>query len=205
MNVIVDQIAIDEQGRESFLPCEIRHVDGTMNTQERNDLLGWLKDDAGERHCRILSNARCLSEGVDVPALDAVMFLSPRRSQVDIVQSVGRVMRRSPGKQYGYIILPIGIPEGKTPEEVLDNDEKYGVVWDVLQALRAHDDRFNAEINKIDLNKGRSSIIDVVDGTGKGSDKRRRSKGSGGEGGDGAAAGRRFRLRHVAFSCGRMA
>lgn len=128
--------------------------------------------------------------------LKAWMFLlwmpscsSPRRSQVDIVQSVGRVMRRSPGKQYGYIILPIGIPEGKTPEEVLDNDEKYGVVWDVLQALRAHDDRFNAEINKIDLNKGRSSIIDVVDGTGKGTDKRRRSKGSGGEGGDGAEAG----------------
>ncbi len=189
MNVIVDQIAVKEQGRESFLPCEIRHVDGTMNTQERNDLLGWLKNDAGERHCRILSNARCLSEGVDVPALDAVMFLSPRRSQVDIVQSVGRVMRRSPGKQYGYIILPIGIPEGKTPEEVLDNDEKYGVVWDVLQALRAHDDRFNAEINKIDLNKGRSSIIDVVDGTGKGTDKRRRRKDSGGEGGDGAEAG----------------
>lgn len=189
MNVIVDQIAVEEQGRESFLPCEIRHVDGTMNTQERNDLLGWLKEDAGERHCRVLSNARCLSEGVDVPALDAVMFLSPRRSQVDIVQSVGRVMRRSPGKQYGYIILPIGIPEGKTPEEVLDNDEKYGVVWDVLQALRAHDDRFNAEINKIDLNKGHSSIIDVVDGTGKGTDRRRRGKEGGGEGRDGTATG----------------
>lgn len=188
MKVIVDQIATDERGKESFLPCEIRHVDGTMNTQERNDLLGWLKDDAGERHCRILSNARCLSEGVDVPALDAVMFLSPRRSQVDIVQSVGRVMRRSEGKQYGYIILPIGIPEGKTPEEVLDNDEKYGVVWDVLQALRAHDDRFNAEINKIDLNKGGSSMLEVVDGTGD-SDRRRRKKEGGNQGGDGTTTG----------------
>lgn len=188
MKVIVDQIATDERGKESFLPCEIRHVDGTMNTQERNDLLGWLKDDAGERHCRILSNARCLSEGVDVPALDAVMFLSPRRSQVDIVQSVGRVMRRSEGKQYGYIILPIGIPEGKTPEEVLDNDEKYGVVWDVLQALRAHDDRFNAEINKIDLNKGGSSMLEVVDGTGD-SDRRRRKKEGVNQGGDGATTG----------------
>ncbi len=171
MKVIVKQIAEAERGREGFLNCEIDHVDGSMNAQKRGDLLDWLKEDAGgggESRCRILSNARCLSEGVDVPALDAVMFLSPRRSQVDIVQSVGRVMRRADGKQYGYIILPIGIPEGKPPEEVLDHDKKYGVVWDVLQALRAHDDRFNAEINKIDLNKGRSSIIEVVDGTGKG-------------------------------------
>lgn len=188
MNFMVKQISIKEQGQESFLPCETRHVDGRMNTQERNDLLGWLKEDNGERHCRILSNVRCLSEGVDVPALDAVMFLSPRRSQVDIVQSVGRVMRRSEGKQYGYIILPIGIPEGKTPEEVLDNDEKYGVVWDVLQALRAHDDRFNAEINKIDLNKGRGSILEVVDGTGD-TDRRRRKKKGEGKGGDGTTTG----------------
>jgi predicted helicase len=103
-----------------------------------------------------------LSEGVDVPALDAVMFLSPRRSQVDIVQSVGRVMRLSPNKKYGYIILPIGIPADKKPEDVLDSDERYKVVWDVLQALRAHDDRFNAEINHIELNNGRTSRIVVA-------------------------------------------
>ena len=65
--------------------------------------------------CRILSNARCLSEGVDVPALDAVMFLNPRNSVVDVVQSVGRVMRRAPGKEYGYIILPIGIRRTRLP------------------------------------------------------------------------------------------
>ena len=83
------------------------------------------------------------------------MFLSPRKSIVDVVQSVGRVMRKSPGKKYGYIILPIAIPEGVTPEVALRDNAKYQVVWEVLQALRAHDDRLNAEINKIDLTKRR--------------------------------------------------
>ena len=76
----------------------------------------------------MLSNARCLSEGVDVPALDAVMFLSPRKSQVDIVQSVGRVMRLAPGKRYGYIILPVAIPSGMTPEKVLTDNDTFRVV-----------------------------------------------------------------------------
>ena len=83
-----------------------------------------------------------------MPALDAVLFLNPRNSVIDVVQSVGRVMRRAEGKRYGYIILPIGIPADKTPEEALKNNEKYKVVWQVLQALRAHDDRFNATINQ---------------------------------------------------------
>ena len=72
---------------------------------------------------------------------------------MDVVQSVGRVMRKADGKKYGYIILPIGIPADMPPEEALKDNEKYKVVWQVLQALRAHDDRFNATINKIDLNK----------------------------------------------------
>ncbi len=63
----------------------------------------------------MLSNARCLSEGVDVPSLDAVMFLNPRRSVVDVVQSVGRVMRLAEGKKYGYIILPVVVPRGRRP------------------------------------------------------------------------------------------
>ena len=99
---------------EPALTCEIQHVDGTFNALERNTRLDWLKADLPDGVCRILTNARCLSEGVDVPALDAVMFLSPRKSVVDIVQSVGRVMRKDPAghKQFGYIILPIGIPPG---------------------------------------------------------------------------------------------
>ena len=62
-------------------------------------------------------------------------------------------MRLAPGKQYGYIILPIGIPADMTPEEALKDNEKYKVVWQVLQALRARDDRFDATINKIELNQ----------------------------------------------------
>lgn len=144
------------------LNCELRHVDGTFNVLLRNQRLDWLKAEPPENTCRILTNARCLSEGVDVPALDAVLFLNPRKSMVDVVQSVGRIMRRAEGKKYGYVILPIGIPAGIPPEEALKDNKKYEVVWQVLQALRAHDDRFDAEINKLELNKGQSKKIQVI-------------------------------------------
>ncbi|WP_244542693.1 DEAD/DEAH box helicase [Actinomyces glycerinitolerans] len=161
---------------------EVRHVDGSMNIMERNRLLGWLSGegadgpgasssgagssedgDDGAVSCRVLSNARCLSEGVDVPALDAVMFLSPRKSQVDIVQSVGRVMRLAPGKRYGYIILPVAIPTGMAPEDVLADNDTFRVVWEVLQALRAHDERFDAMVNKIDLNRSKPDKVAIID------------------------------------------
>ncbi|MFG0243804.1 MAG: DEAD/DEAH box helicase [Phycisphaerales bacterium JB054] len=145
-----------------MLDIEADHVDGSFDALRRNALLDWLKQDAPGKTARILSNARCLSEGVDVPALDAVMFLNPRNSVVDVVQSVGRVMRLAPDKRFGYIILPIGIPADKTPEEALKDNEKYKVVWQVLQALRAHDDRFNATINQIELNKNRPDNIQVI-------------------------------------------
>ena len=145
---------------------ELKHVDGSFNALERKNRIEWLKQDTGEDSCRVLSNARCLSEGVDVPALDAVMFLNPRKSIVDIIQSVGRVMRKSEGKQYGYIILPIGIPAGVEPEVELADNEKYKIVWDVLQALRAHDDRFNNTINRIELNKNKPGNINIIGVTG---------------------------------------
>ncbi|WP_036932052.1 DEAD/DEAH box helicase family protein, partial [Cutibacterium avidum] len=129
------------------------HVDGTMNALDRGDEIAWLKAPIPEGECRILSNARCLSEGVDVPALDAVLFLSPRNSLVDVVQSVGRGMRKAPGKDYGYVILPVAIDSSESPEKALSNNKRFKVVWDVLNALRAHDDRFNAMINSIDLDK----------------------------------------------------
>lgn len=156
--------AVAEKNGTGFLQCEIKHVDGTDNVLVRNKRLQWLKENtAGDENiCRILSNARCLSEGVDVPALDAVIFLNPRNSVVDVVQSVGRVMRKVEGKQYGYIILPIGIPADVPPEEALKDNQKYKVVWQVLQALRAHDDRFNAIINQIDINKERPAQIQVI-------------------------------------------
>ncbi|HEL4111155.1 TPA: DEAD/DEAH box helicase [Stenotrophomonas maltophilia] len=160
---VVDQYI--DGSDDDLLRCEVQHVDGTYNVLLRNQKLDWLKEDAPGNTCRILSNARCLSEGVDVPALDAVLFLNPRDSVVDVVQSVGRVMRRAEGKKYGYIILPIGVPADLTPEEALKDNKKYKVVWQVLQALRAHDDRFNALINKIDLNNdpggGKINVIGV--------------------------------------------
>lgn len=148
---------------DSLIHAELQHVDGKQNATERKHHIEWLKEPTTEGTCRILSNARCLSEGIDVPALDAVIFLNPRKSMVDIIQSVGRVMRKADGKQYGYIILPIGIPAGVAPEEALNKDtQKYKVVWEVLQALRSHDDRFNDTINKIDLNKNKPKQINVI-------------------------------------------
>lgn len=166
---IIEEFTQKHQEDDDFLVCETEHVDGTFNALARNRKLDWLKEETSSNICRILSNARCLSEGVDIPALDAVLFLNPRNSVVDVVQSVGRVMRKSPGKKYGYIILPIGIPADIAPEEALKDNQKYKVVWQVLQALRAHDDRFNATVNQIELNKSRPAQIQVI-GVGGGKD-----------------------------------
>ncbi|HEY2344625.1 MAG TPA: type ISP restriction/modification enzyme [Xanthomonadaceae bacterium] len=144
------------------LTCKAEHVDGGMNAGEKEAKLDWLKAQSPENTCRILSNVRCLSEGVDVPALDAVLFLTPRNSQVDVVQAVGRVMRKAPGKQRGYIILPVVIPAGKEPHEALNDNATYKVVWQVLQALRSHDDRFDAMVNKLDLIGRDTSKMEVV-------------------------------------------
>ena len=145
------------------LQVECRHVDGTMNAAVRAREMDWLTEGAGTDEvpvCRILTNARCLSEGVDVPTLDAVLFLSPRKSQVDVIQAVGRVMRRAEGKDFGYIILPIAVPAGMAPERVLDDNKRFQVVWQVLKALRAHDERLDAAINSMELNgQGPENII----------------------------------------------
>ncbi|PFG45025.1 putative helicase [Georgenia soli] len=151
----------NEAAPDRALRCEVDHVDGGMNALMRNDKLDWLRADLGPDTARILSNARCLSEGVDVPALDAVLFLNPRNSQVDVIQSVGRVMRLAPDKKYGYIILPVAVPAGVDPETALSSS-RFKVVWDVLQALRAHDERFDAMINQIDLNKAPGERLEVI-------------------------------------------
>ncbi|VEF38222.1 type I restriction enzyme EcoKI subunit R [Stenotrophomonas maltophilia] len=144
------------------LTCEAKHVDGGMNAGEKEAKLDWLKAPTPEDTCRILSNVRCLSEGVDVPALDAVLFLTPRNSQVDVVQSVGRVMRNARGKKRGYVVLPVVIPAGVEPHEALNDNKTYAVVWQVLQALRSHDDRFDAMVNKLDLVGPDRSKMEVV-------------------------------------------
>ena len=160
--------SLKEEAKRKMVNIYSKHIDGGMNALEREDLLSWLKEDGKEKECRVLTNARCLSEGVDVPNLDAVLFLSAKNSQVDVVQSVGRVMRKAPNKKYGYIIIPVVIPEHIRPEEALNDSESYKIVWSVLNALRAHDDRFNAVVNKIDINnkKPKNIIIGTPDNSG---------------------------------------
>lgn len=169
--------ASEDDEAASTLACEADHVDGSMNASEKEAKLAWLKADAADDTCRILSNVRCLSEGVDVPALDAVLFLTPRNSQVDVVQSVGRVMRNAPGKKRGYVVLPVVIPAGVEPHEALADNKTYAVVWQVLQALRSHDDRFDAMVNKLDLIGRDTSKMEVVAITDKIQKKAEKPKG----------------------------
>ena len=156
-------LAPEERAR--LVAIEADHVDGTMGAAARQRKLAWLDSAApGSNTCHVLSNVKCLSEGVDVPSLDAILFLAAKNSMVDVVQSVGRVMRKAPGKKYGYVIIPVVVPPDMSPEDALDNSDVYNVVWTVLNALRAHDDHFDAEVNKIDLNKNGSGkiIVDVI-------------------------------------------
>ena len=150
------------EGEGARLDCKIMHVDGTDDAMTRTDRLKWLRGEDQQGSCRILSNARCLAEGVDVPALDAVLFMHPRKSQIDVVQAVGRVMRRAAGKEIGYIILPVGVPAGIKPEQALNDNKRYRVVWDVLNALRSHDERLESTINKALLGEDVSKHIEVI-------------------------------------------
>jgi len=171
-SAVVDAYQEQEEDHGTLM-CEAEHVDGGMNASQKEEKLNWLKAESPADTCRILSNVRCLSEGVDVPALDAVLFLTPRNSQVDVVQSVGRVMRNAPGKKRGYVILPVVIPEGMEPHEALSDNKTYKVVWEVLQALRSHDDRFDAHINKLDLigkDTTKMEVIAITDNINKKSD-----------------------------------
>ncbi len=153
-----------EAERGDFVSVEARHVDGTMNSSERSAILRWLAEDGGQNDrknavCRVVTNVRCLSEGVDVPALDAVVFMAPKKSQIDIVQSVGRVMRNfrrgeAGGKKYGYIILPVALRPGEDVGKALADNERFREVWNVLCALRSHDENFNAQVNALRLDKG---------------------------------------------------
>ena len=156
-----DTMLKDEQ--QEIVNVKAKHIDGSMDANTRNELIAWLKQDAEDpNECRVLCNVRCLSEGVDVPALDAVLFLSPRNSEVEVVQSVGRVMRSFKGKNYGYIIIPVIVPSDVKPEDALNDNERFKLVWTILNALRSHDENFNAHVNQINLNKTRPPKITVA-------------------------------------------
>ena len=158
---------------KNVVNVKAQHIDGSMDANTRNNKIAWLKEETDDpNECRVLCNVRCLSEGVDVPALDAVLFMSPRNSEVEVVQSVGRVMRSfgrgtDHEKKYGYIIIPIIVPEDVKPEDALNNNERFKVVWTILNALRSHDEEFNAHVNHINLNKAKSTKV-VVGGIPRG-------------------------------------
>lgn len=171
---ISEEILKDKTAEERahVVSVDARHVDGSMTSAHRAQDLKWLASEPEfDNQCRVITNVRCLSEGVDVPALDAVIFLSARNSQVDVVQSVGRVMRNfgkgtADEKKYGYIIIPVVIPSDADPGTILDAND-FKTVWSILNALRSHDDRFNAHVNQINLNKDKKKKI-VVGGSGIG-------------------------------------
>ena len=164
VEMLQDDAGLEQRG----IQVEAAHVDGKSGVLVRAERLAWL---GGETmvmggQCHVLSNARCLTEGIDVPALDAVLFLQPRKSQIDVVQAVGRVMRRAPGKKHGYIILPVVVPAGDDAASALDRNNAYAHVWEVLQALRSHDERFDAWVNKLDLNRDHTNAPVAVIGVG---------------------------------------
>ncbi len=131
----------EELKKKSFknLKINIDHVDGTMNCKDRLEKLENLNT-FKPNTCKVLSNARCLSEGVDVPALDSVIFFDGKSAMVDIIQAVGRVMRKAKNKKRGYIILPIALRESeiKNLDEAVKNTN-FQNIWKVLKALRSHD------------------------------------------------------------------
>ncbi|WP_425251381.1 type ISP restriction/modification enzyme [Helicobacter pylori] len=131
----------EELKKKSFknLKISIDHVDGTMNCKERLDKLENLNT-FKPNTCKVLSNARCLSEGVDVPTLDSVIFFDGKSAMVDIIQAVGRVMRKAKNKKRGYIILPIALEESeiKNLDEAVNNTN-FKNIWKVIKALRSHD------------------------------------------------------------------
>lgn len=156
--------------RAGVIDISMRHVDKSMPVTVRDDLLAWQEAAAPGRECRILANVSSLSEGVDVSSLDAAIFLSSRCSQIDVVQAVGRVVRMAPGKRFGYVIVPVLVPDDVAPEDTL-GDASLAAVWTALNALRAHDERFGVTINKIALNQykpGDGGAVLIGDGSGAG-------------------------------------
>ena len=129
------------------------HVSGLMPAGRRETLLRRLRNlDAGARG--VLSNARCLGEGVDVPTIDAVAFIDPRRSVIDVTQAVGRAIRRSEDKVAGTVIIPVLVETGADAEEVLESGP-FRAVWEVVRALRAHDETLAEALDEIRRQIGR--------------------------------------------------
>ena len=135
-------------------------ISGAMNTGDRRRLIKQLSLD-GEDHHALLTNARCLTEGVDVPSLDGVAFIDPRSSQVDIVQAVGRAIRKSKDKEIGTIVLPVLIPTDSDAEDAI-KDTNFKPIWAILNALKSHDDELSTELNNLRTELGRTGITGAL-------------------------------------------
>ena len=134
-------VAARRAGVDSINGHEVEHLDGTSSALQRNRALRELEE-AGTDSPRMICNVKLFTEGVDVPSLDAVAFLDPRDSAVDVVQAVGRVMRSAKGKQFGYIIVPVPVRPGEDVIESLEgNPEGWKTTGLVLRALQSHDGR----------------------------------------------------------------
>ncbi len=168
----VSEVSGDDHSRE-YLRLDVQHVDGSTAAVTRHMHISALRDhrsdpNADSRLCRVITNARVLTEGVDVPALDAVIFLDRRTSKIDITQAVGRVMRTAPGKTRGYVVIPVVVADDETisAESVL-NGSDFKVVWDVVKALRSHDERVNFWVNNVEVatKKAPIRVLDRTKGT----------------------------------------
>jgi superfamily II DNA or RNA helicase len=132
-----------------------RHISGLTPAGQRASLLKELSvlpnDSIG-----IVSNCACLGEGVDVPVLDSIVFIDPRRSMVDIIQAVGRAIRLSEGKRIGTVVIPVFIDETQDADVTL-SQSAFEPVWQVLKALRAHDKRLADELDQLRLQHGKGT------------------------------------------------
>jgi superfamily II DNA or RNA helicase len=141
------------EGISAHLPdFKTFHVNGDMPTNLRERVM------TAFRACArgVMSNARCLTEGVDVPAVDMVAFLSPRRSKIDIVQATGRAMRTAPGKTMGFVLVPLYVEQasGEKIEEAIERTE-FDEIWQVLQSLQEQDDVLAETISRMREDYGR--------------------------------------------------
>ena len=134
----------------------IQHIDGNFPAFERKKLLDWLREEPVENEVRILSNAKVLTEGIDVPALDCIAFFDPRKSTVDIIQAMGRVMRKVPEKRYGYVIIPVIVDPEKDIETQLATHQQFQTLWQIVSALRSLDESFTAKVRQIMIKENKT-------------------------------------------------
>lgn len=132
-------------------------ISGDMASNRRDAILDRLREVQPPAR-GIVTNARCLSEGIDVRALDGVAFIDPKESQVDIIQAVGRAIRKAEHKRHGVIILPVYISSAEDDDTVLE-DSSFKQVWRVLKALRSHDDQLARELDNLRTNLGKRGKV----------------------------------------------